>query len=66
MSGRPKVFFTKTITPEKIVEIFTKLEKPLPGKVGIKVHSGEKGNKNFLKPEFFKPIVEHLNGTIVE
>ena len=63
---RPKVFFTKTITPEKVVEIYQKLEKPLEGKVGIKVHSGEKGNKNFLKPEFFKPIVEHLDGTIVE
>jgi len=66
MSEKPKVFFTKNITPENIVEIFKKLEKPLNGKVGIKVHSGEKGNKNFLKPEFFKPIVEHLNGTIVE
>ena len=66
MSDRPKVFFTKNITPENIVEIFKKLEKPLEGKVGIKVHTGEKGNKNFLKPEFFKPIVEHLNGTIIE
>lgn len=66
MSDRPKVLFMKTITPENIVEIFKKLEKPLEGKVGIKVHSGEKGNKNFLKPEFFKPIVEHLNGTIIE
>ena len=66
MSERPKVFFSKNITPENLVEIFKKLEKPLEGKVGIKVHSGEKGNKNFLKPEFFKPIVEHLNGTIIE
>ena len=66
MSDRPKVFFMKTISPENIVEIFKKLEKPLEGKVGIKVHSGEKGNKNFLKPEFFKPIVDHLNGTIIE
>ena len=66
MSERPKVFFSKNITPENVVEIFKKLEKPLEGKVGIKVHSGEKGNKNFLKPEFFKPIVEHLDATIVE
>ena len=66
MSERPKVFFTKNITPENIVEIFKKLEKPLEGKVGIKIHSGEKGNQNFLKPEFFKPIYEHLKGTIIE
>ena len=66
MGDRPKVFFAKNITPENLVEIFKKLEKPLEGKVGIKVNSGEKGNKYFLKPEFFKPIVEHLNGTIVE
>ena len=66
MSERPKVFFSKTITPENVVEIFKKLEKPLEGNVGIKVHSGEKGNKNFLKPEFFKPIVEYLKGTIIE
>ena len=56
----------KNISPENIVEIFKKLEKPLEGKVGIKVHTGEKGNKNFLKPEFYKPIVDHLNGTIIE
>ena len=66
MSERPKVIFSKTITPENVVEIFKKLEKPFSGKVGIKIHSGEKGNQNFLKPDFFKPIVEHLNGTIVE
>ena len=66
MSERPKVFFTKNITPENIVEIYKKLEKPLEGKVGIKIHSGEKGNQNFLKPEFFKPIYEHLKGTIIE
>ena len=64
--SKPKVYFTKEITPEKIVEMYKVLNKPLPGKVGIKVHSGEKGNKNFLRPEFFKPIVEHLKGTIIE
>jgi len=66
MSERPKVYFTKNITPENLLEIFKKLEKPLEGKVGIKINSGEKGNKNYLKPEFFKPIVEYLNGTIIE
>ena len=65
-SEKPKVYFTKTISPEKVVEMFKVLNKPLPGKVAVKVHSGEKGNQNFLKPEFFKPIVEHVKGTIIE
>ena len=64
--SKPKVYFTKEITPEKLVEMYKILNKPLPGKVGVKVHSGEKGNKNFLRPEFFKPIVEHVKGTIIE
>ena len=64
--SKPKVYFTKEITPGKLVEMYKILNKPLKGKVGIKVHSGEKGNQNYLRPEFFKPIVEHLNGTIIE
>jgi uncharacterized Fe-S center protein len=64
--SKPKVFFTKTLTPERVVDIFKCLKKELPGKIAVKVHSGEVGNKNFLQPEFFKPIVEHLNGTIIE
>ena len=64
--SKPKVYFTKEITPEKLVEMYKILNKQLKGKVGIKVHSGEKGNQNFLKPDFFKPIVEHLHGTIIE
>lgn len=61
-----KVYFTRTITPEKVVEMFDLLGKELPGKVAVKVHSGEKGNQNFLRPEFWKPMFEHVNGTIVE
>ena len=64
--SKPKVYFTKEITPEKIVEMYKILNKPLPGKIGVKVHSGEKGNKNFLRPEFFKLIIEHVKGTIIE
>ena len=63
---KSKVYFSKEITPEKMVEMFKVLNKELPGKVAVKVHSGEKGNQNFLRPEFMKPIVEHVNGTIVE
>lgn len=60
------VYFSRTITPEKVLELFKKLNKDLPGKVAVKVHSGEKGNQNFLKPDFWKPIIEYVNGTVVE
>ena len=66
MRVRPKVYFTKIITPQKLIEMFEILKKPLKGKVAVKVHSGEKGNQNFLRPEFLKPIVDHVKGTIVE
>ena len=46
---KSKVYFTKTITAEKIVEMYEILKKPLQGKIAIKVHSGEKGNQNFLR-----------------
>jgi len=65
-SQKPKVYFTKTITPEKLIEMYNKLDIKLTGNIGVKVHSGEKGNKNFLRPEFLKPIVDYLDGTIVE
>ena len=61
-----KVYFTKEITSEKVVEMFKVLNKELKGKVAVKVHSGEAGNQNYLKPEFLKQIVEYVNGTIVE
>ena len=59
-----KVFFSKTITPEKVVQLFELVGKDLPGKVAIKVHSGEKGNQNFLKPDFWKPVVDKVGGTL--
>ena len=63
---KSKVYFTKTITSEKVVEMYKVLNKELEGNVAVKVHSGEKGNQNYLRPEFLKPIVEYVNGTIVE
>ena len=63
---KSKVYFIRDITPENVVKIFGRLGKELPGKVAVKVHSGEKGNQNYLRPEFMKPMVEHVNGTIVE
>lgn len=61
-----KVYFSKEITPEKVLELYRLLGKTLPGKVAIKVHSGEVGNQNFLHPEFWKPVVDEVGGTVVE
>ena len=66
MSDKAKVFFTRELTPEKVVEMYKMLEKELPGKVAVKVHSGEEGNQNYLRPEFMKPMVDYVHGTIVE
>ena len=63
---RATVYFSRTITPEKVVELYRLVGKELPGKVAVKVHSGEKGNQNFLRPDFWKPMVEHVGGTVVE
>ena len=61
-----KVFFSKNITPEKVLEMYRLLGKELPGKVAAKVHSGEEGNQNYLHPEFWRPMVEALQATVVE
>ena len=61
-----KVFFSKEITPEKVVELYRLAGKELEGRVAIKVHSGEEGNQNFLRPEFWKPMIEYVRGTVVE
>lgn len=63
---KSKVYFTSEITPEAVVKLYHALNIELPGNVGVKVHSGEKGNQNFLRPEFWKPMVEEVHGTIVE
>ena len=63
---KSKVYFTREISPEKVVEMYHTLGVELPGKVAVKVHSGEKGNQNFLRPEFWKPMVDEVKGTIVE
>ena len=61
-----KVFFSREITPEKVVEMYQLAGKELSGKVAVKLHSGEEGNQNFLRPEFWKPMIEHIDGTVVE
>ncbi len=61
-----KVYFTREITPQSVLRLYKALGKELPGKVAVKVHSGEVGNQNFLHPEFFKPIVDYVGGVVVE
>lgn len=63
---KSKVCFSREITPEKVVELYRAAGKELPGRVAVKVHSGEEGNQNFLHPDFWEPMVEAVNGTIVE
>ena len=61
-----KVYFTREISPEKVLEIYKLLGAELKGKVAVKVHSGEVGNQNFLRPPFWKPVVDYVGGTVVE
>ncbi len=63
---KSKVYFTKEITPESVVKMYETLGVNLPGKVAVKLHSGEQGNQNYIRPEFVKAIVEKVNGTVVE
>ena len=63
---KSKVYFTRTITSDKVTELYHKVGKPLSGNVAIKLHSGEPGNQNFLKTEFWKPVIEEVGGTVTE
>ena len=64
--SKSKVYFSPVITPEKVLEMYEILGVTLPGKVAVKVHSGEKGNQNFLRPDFWKPVIDRVGGTVVE
>lgn len=63
---KAKVYFTKEITPTSFIKMYETLGKKLEGNVAVKLHSGEKGNQNYLRPEFVKDIVQYVNGTVVE
>ena len=63
---KAKVYFSKKVTPENVVNLFKAVGKELPQKVAVKVHSGEEGNQNYLHQEFMKPMVDYINGTVVE
>lgn len=64
--SKSKVYFIKDITPENIIKAYETLVKKLPGKVAVKMHSGEAGNQNYLRPDFVKDVINHVNGTVVE
>ncbi len=63
---KSNVYFSRTITPEKVLELYRMTGRTLGGKVAVKIHSGEVGNQNFLKPDFWKPVIDHVGGTVVE
>ena len=63
---KSKVYFIKEITPENIIKAYNAIGKKLEGNVAVKMHSGEKGNKNYLRPEFVKDVINYVNGTVVE
>ena len=63
---KSKVYFTKELTKEAVLKMYQVLEKDLKGNVAIKVHSGEAGNQNYIKPEMYEDVINHLSGTIVE
>lgn len=63
---KSKVYYTKEITPQAMIRMYEILNADLKGNVGVKLHSGEVGNQNFLRPVFMKDIIEYVNGTIVE
>ena len=63
---KSKVYFTKNITPDSLIKMYQVLNIELPGNIAIKLHSGEEGNQNFVKPLFVKPLIDYLKGTVVE
>lgn len=64
--GKAKVYFIRDITPENIIKAYEAVGKKLTGKVAVKMHSGEQGNQNYLRPEFVKDVINYVNGTVVE
>ena len=64
--AKSKVYFSKEITSDTMIRMYQALGVELPGKVAVKLHSGEVGNQNFIRPAFLKPVIDHVHGTIVE
>lgn len=60
------VYFTSDLSSSSLLRLYKRLNKELKGNVAIKLHSGEPGNQNFLKPDYFKEIIDYVGGTVVE
>ena len=63
---KSKVYFSEDVSPESVVRLYKALNIELEGRIAVKIHSGEEGNTNFLRPEFWKPMVDEVKGTITE
>ena len=61
-----KVLFSKSINAKEVVRIYKALGAELPGRVAVKLHSGEMGNQNFIRPEMWKDVIEEVGGRAVE
>ena len=64
--SKAKVYFSKNITGDEVLKLYKLLGKNLEGNVAVKVHSGEKGNQNFLRPDFWKHMIDYIGGTVTE
>ena len=63
---KPIVYFTSVITPESVSALYERVCAPLGGKIAVKLHSGEEGNQNFLRPDFWQPLIDRIGGTVAE
>ena len=64
--SKSKVYFTSVLEPKSLITLYEKLDIKLSGNIAVKLHSGEEGNQNYLKPEFVKELIDYVNGTVVE
>lgn len=64
--GKSKVYYRKNLTPDELINMYELLGKKLEGNIAVKLHSGEEGNQNYLKPEFLRLIIDYVQGTVVE
>ncbi len=64
--SKSKVYFSKILSPERVIDLYNAVGVKLDGNIGVKVHSGEQGNQNYLRPEFLAPMINYVNGTVIE
>ena len=64
--AKSKVYFSKVLTSQRVIDLYNAVGLKLKGNIGVKVHSGEEGNQNFLRPEFLKPMIDYVEGTVIE